>query len=63
MGLGRLHRLDLAGNAVADLSALGRLENLRWLWLDPETAAELEASPPHAGRVAAPQWTAPTPAH
>ena len=36
-GLGQLHRLDLSGNAVADVSALGRLENLRWLWLDPGT--------------------------
>ncbi len=52
-GLGRLHRLDLSGNAVADASALGRLENLRWLWLDPGTAVELEAS--------APRWTEPAP--
>ena len=61
VGLGRLHRLDLSGNAVADLSALGRLENLRWLWLDPAPAAELEASPPPAGRVAAPLSIEPTP--
>ena len=44
-GLGQLHRLDLSGNAAADPSALGRVENLRWLWLDPAPAAELEAAP------------------
>ena len=37
-GLGLLHRLDLSGSAVVDASALGRLENLRWVWLAPETA-------------------------
>ena len=32
-GLGRLHRLDLAGNAVADVSALGDVSGLVWLRL------------------------------
>ena len=53
-GLGQLHRLDLSGNAAADPSALGRVENLRWLWLDPAPAAELEAATPPVGRVEAP---------
>ena len=47
-GLGLLHRLDLSGSAVVDASALGRLENLRWVWLAPETAWA-----PPAGRVPA----------
>ena len=54
-GLGRLHRLDLAGNAAADPAALGRLENLRWLWLDPDTSSGIEAWAPPAGRVAGPK--------
>ena len=59
-GLGQLHRLDLSGNAAADPSALGRVENLRWLWLDPAPAAELEAAPGRSeGRGAAPLWTEP----
>ena len=47
-GLGLLHRLDLSGSAVVDASALGRLENLHWVWLAPETAWA-----PPAGRVPA----------
>ncbi len=47
-GLGLLHRLDLSGSAVVDASALGWLENLRWVWLAPETAWA-----PPAGRVPA----------
>ena len=31
--LGRLHRLDLSGNAVADVSALGDVSKLVWLRL------------------------------
>ena len=61
-GLGQLHRLDLSGNTIADVSALERLENLRWVWLDPETAARMEAWAPPAGRVPSPLWIEPTPA-
>ena len=50
VGLGQLHRLDLSGSAVVDVSALGRLENLRWVWLGPETARRMEAWAPPAGR-------------
>ena len=53
VGLGQLHRLDLSGSAVVDLSALGRLENLPWVWLGPETARRMEAWAPPAGRVPA----------
>ena len=41
-GLGGLQVLLLDGNRVADvgaLSPLAGLERLRWLWLDPATAA------------------------
>ena len=49
VGLGQLHRLDLSGSAVVDVSALGRLENLRWVWLGPETAERMDAWAPPAG--------------
>ena len=32
-GLDRLHRLDLSGNAVVDVSALGDVSGLVWLQL------------------------------
>ena len=76
--LGRLHRLDLSGNAVADVSGLvwlqlpgnpvsdvtplGRLEKLLWLWLDSRTAAGMEALAPPAGRGEAQLWIELTPA-
>ena len=41
--------LAVPGNPVPDLAPLGRLEQLRWLWLDPATAAGTEALAPPAG--------------
>ena len=48
--------LRLPGNPVPDLAPLGRLEQLRWLWLDPATAAGTEALAPPAGRGAEQLW-------
>ena len=64
-GLGGLQVLLLDGNRVADvgaLSPLAGLERLRWLWLDPATAAGMEAWAPPAGRGPARLWIERVPA-
>ena len=48
--------LRLPGNPVSNAAPLGRLTELRWLWLDADTATETEALAPPAGRAAPLLW-------
>ena len=50
------------GNAVADISALGEVSGLLWLWLGPATSPGMEAWAVPAGRGAAPLWIERVPA-
>ena len=53
--------LRLPGNPVSDVAPLGRIENLRWLWLDSATAPGMEAWAP-AGVGASELWIERVPA-
>ena len=51
-----LANLRLAGNPVSGAVPLVRLENLRWLWIDPETAPGIETLAAPARQGAGPLW-------